>query len=71
MSAHTANASNQLKGSIMGTSARTYLVDLWLDYVNNYLTISVFAEHNGLTIEQAGSLLALANSVYISKHPEA
>jgi hypothetical protein len=54
----------------MNHSARTQLINLYLDRVNNYLTDAVFAEHNSLSIEHATALLALAKSVFESKHPE-
>lgn len=50
---------------------RNTLIDIYLDYTNNYLTVSKYAEHNGLTNEQASDLLALAINVFNSKHPEA
>ena len=50
--------------------ARTYLMSVWLDWVNNYPTVSKFAEHNGLTAWQASLLLDAAASVYNSPHPE-
>lgn len=49
---------------------RNTLIEAYLDYVNNYLTVEVYAEHNGLTKEQALNLLALAKEVYDSRHPE-
>jgi len=43
----------------------------YLDYINNYLTIDLFAEHRGLYISQAKVLLELAEQVYNTPHPEA
>jgi hypothetical protein len=51
--------------------ARDYLTEIYLDWVNNYLTIEKFAEHNGLTDEQAITLLHLAKITFESKHPDA
>jgi hypothetical protein len=51
--------------------ARDYLAEVWLDWHNNYLSAEVFAEHNGITPEQARKLLAVARSVFDSKHPDA
>lgn len=51
--------------------ARDYLIDLYLDRFNNYLTTELFAEHNGLTDSEALDLLVLARKVYNHKHPEA
>ena len=50
---------------------RKVLIDTYLDYVNNYLTVSTYAEHNGLTTDQALELLSIARKVFQSTHPEA
>lgn len=50
---------------------RDKLIEIWLDWVNNYLTVTYYAEANGLTVQQAKDLLHLAANVYNSKHPEA
>lgn len=50
---------------------RDTLINLYLDWRNNYLTVAKFAEHNGLTVEQADKLLNLARKVMYSDHPEA
>lgn len=50
---------------------RDILVEAYLDYVNNYLMLATWAEHEGLTEEQASALIMLARSVYHSKHPDA
>lgn len=50
---------------------RNVLIEAYLDYVNNYLTVPTYAEHNGLTNDQALDLLSLARSIYQSTHPEA
>jgi len=52
-------------------NARQYLTLLYLDWWNNYASIPTFAEHNGLTEEQAKTLLELAKDVYNSEHPDA
>ena len=49
---------------------RDILINTYLDYVNNYLSISVYAEHNGLTNTQAKDLLYLARVIFQSTHPE-
>lgn len=43
----------------------------YLDFVNNYLTVETFAEHRGLTPEEAKMLLAVSQSCFNNKHPEA
>lgn len=50
---------------------RQTLINAYYDRINNYLTTEKFAEHNGLTLEQAEALLALAKQVEASPHPEA
>jgi hypothetical protein len=50
---------------------REHLINDYLDYVNNYLTIGKYAEHRGLTVYEASRLVELGRSIYESKHPEA
>ena len=51
--------------------ARDWLIDTYIDWVNNYISIAVYAEHHGLTPDQAKALLDLARDVVNSEHPEA
>lgn len=51
--------------------SREQLIDDYLDFVNNYLSVSLFAEHRGLTEGQARVLLDLAKMVFDSPHSEA
>ena len=51
--------------------ARDYLLEIRLDFVNNYLTLDKWAEHNDLTIEEAREMLNLARKVSEHEHPEA
>ena len=50
---------------------RDYLKNVYIDFVNNYLTIEVFAEHNGLNLSEANQLIEVARSTYYNQHPEA
>lgn len=50
---------------------RDTLINTYLDYVNNYLSVAKYAEHNGLTNDQALELLSIARKVFQSTHPEA
>jgi hypothetical protein len=50
---------------------RTTLINIYLDFRNNYLTIEKYAEHNGLHTNEAIELLKLAKIVFNSNHPEA
>tara|TARA_R110000803_G_scaffold146599_1_gene212343 strand:- start:216 stop:428 length:213 start_codon:yes stop_codon:yes gene_type:complete len=49
---------------------RDVMIDYTLDYINNYLTVGKFAEHNGLTEEQATNLLIIGKVLLNSNHPE-
>ena len=51
--------------------ARSYLVELYLAWRNDYLTVEKFAEHNGLTDEEGRTLIDLAREVNRHPHPEA
>jgi hypothetical protein len=49
---------------------RETLINAYLDFRNNYLTVEKYAEHNGLHVQAARVLLDLAREVFNSKHPE-
>ena len=44
--------------------ANEYLRSLYLDYVNNYLTVERFAEHNELDFDQADVLLDIGKALH-------
>lgn len=50
---------------------RDTLEAYYLDFVNNYLTVELFAEHNGLYVHEAQKLLELGKSCHNLKHPDA
>lgn len=50
---------------------REKLSDVYLDWVNNYLTLATFADHYGLTEIEAAQLIALSKSCFENYHPEA
>lgn len=52
-------------------NARDTLIALYMDWRNNYLSVALFAEHHGLTVEEANKLLDLALAVASHDHPEA
>lgn len=52
-------------------NAREQLIALYLDWVNNYLTVDVFAADHGLTREEALQLIKLSRAVSEHPHPEA
>ncbi len=43
---------------------RQKLIDLYLDYTNNYLTLEKFAEHNEITVFDASVILALGKTYH-------
>jgi len=45
-------------------SLKEQLQAYYLDFLNNYLTIEKFAEHNNLTTEQAKNLIAVCASCH-------
>jgi hypothetical protein len=50
---------------------RYRLIEAYIDFINNYLTVEKWAEHNGLTPEQGLVYMDLAREVYYSEHPDA
>ena len=52
-------------------SARNQLINIWLDFHNDYLTLEKYADHHHITPDQARALIDLARAVYNSPHPEA
>ena len=40
------------------------LRELYLDYVNNYLTVAKFAEHNGMTNAQAHAIIDIGRELH-------
>jgi len=49
---------------------RQMLIDAYLDYRNNYITIHKYAEHNGLRYEEAVAFIDACRLVFYSEHPE-
>lgn len=49
---------------------RETLTALYLEWVNDYLTLEHFAEHHGLTPSEAFVLIAVAQSCFENPHPE-
>ena len=52
-------------------STRENLDTQYVEFLNDYLTIDKFAEHKGLTEDQARQLIELGKSIHYSKHPDA
>lgn len=51
-------------------TSRESLIEIYLDWFNNYLSVETYADHNGLEVDQASALITLARSVYNSEHPD-
>ena len=51
--------------------SREQLAAVYLEWVNDYLTIGTYADHHGLRYEEAAALLQLARACYYQPHPEA
>lgn len=49
---------------------REVLIMAYLDYLNNYLSTTHYAEMNGLTEEEAIALVTLGRTVYNHNHPD-
>jgi hypothetical protein len=47
---------------------RQYLIEQYLDFKNNYLSPSLFAEHRGITEEQGLDLINLGRNLFNSKN---
>jgi hypothetical protein len=41
------------------------LNNAYLDYMNNYLTVDKYSEHNNMSVEQGESFIKLARQVHI------
>ena len=50
---------------------RKQLAAAYIEWVNDYLTIGTYAEHNHLTYEEAAAFIGLARSCYYNPNPEA
>ena len=51
--------------------SREKLAAIYAEWVNDYCTIEKYAEHNGLTLLEAQTLIAIARSCFYNAHPEA
>ena len=52
-------------------SARQYLTDIYLSWINDFLSVTAFAEYHGITDAQAAELINLARDIFNTDHPEA
>ena len=51
--------------------SRERLASIYLYWVNNYLTVAKYAEHYGLTEQEATDYLDVCRRCYENPHPEA
>ena len=49
---------------------RDQLESVYLEWSNDYATIERYAEHKGLHVDEAQTLIDLARRVYNTPHPE-
>ena len=52
-------------------SARDQLRAIYLQWVNDFLSVASFAEYHGITDAQAADLITLARDIFNTDHPEA
>ena len=52
-------------------SARDQLRTIYLEWVNDFVTVARFAEYHGITDAQAADLITLARDIFNTDHPEA
>ena len=50
---------------------RELLINIYLEWRNDFLTVERFSEYHGLSVDQGRALITLARDVFESKHPEA
>jgi len=44
---------------------------IYLEFVNDYLTVECYADHHGLSDNEASALINLVREIYYAKHPSA
>lgn len=50
---------------------RKTMHEIYLSWINDFLTIERFAEHHGLYVDEAQALVDLAQLIFERQHPEA
>jgi hypothetical protein len=51
----------------MTPTVRDHLQQQYLDWLNNYISVLVFAEHRGITTERAGRIIAAGRAIHIRR----
>lgn len=54
----------------MGEKFKQQLIEMYLDFRNNYLTVAKWAEHNGLYEDDAEAIINAARHIINAPHPE-
>ena len=54
----------------MRTKTEQLLINYYLEYVNDYLTVAKFAEHNGLNEHEAFILISLGKEIHERPNPD-
>lgn len=49
---------------------RETLVQWYLEFVNDFITVARFAEHHGISPRQAANLIRLGKAIHETPHPE-
>ena len=52
-------------------TARAQLCAIYLQWVNDFLSVARFAEYHEITEAQADALITLARDIFNTDHPEA
>lgn len=50
---------------------REQLINVYLDWRNNFISVAGFAEHYGLHMDEAQALIDLSKKVFEKNHPDA
>lgn len=48
----------------MNTTMQNVLISAYLDFRNNYLTVALWAEHNGMSVKDADTVLKLGHKLH-------
>lgn len=62
---------NAMQAKNISPILRTALENVYLDWLNNYVSVDTYAEHNQLTYKQAFDLITLAHEVFHCDPPDA
>ena len=49
---------------------RQHMIDIYLEWINNYCSVETFADHAGLYYDEALQLINLAKQIYNADNPD-